>query len=80
MTAHSPMAQSWICLGCGSPWPCESRKRQFLAQYSDAPVSLSLLLGSALIEALQDLRDFQAGELYDQFIGWVPRHDLRGPS
>ncbi|WP_344122703.1 hypothetical protein [Planosporangium flavigriseum] len=43
-----------------------------LAQYADAPVSLALLLGSALVEATADLRAVQAGDLYDQFVGWLP--------
>jgi hypothetical protein len=37
-------------------------------------VSLALLLGSAMIEASADLRDVLAGELHDQFVGWVPAH------
>jgi len=45
-----------------------------LGQYADAPVSLALLLGSAMIEASADLREVLAGELYDQFVGWLPAH------
>jgi hypothetical protein len=72
MSAHQPMAQSWLCLGCGLPWPCRTRQRQFLGQYADAPASLALVLGSALIEACNDLRDLPAGQLHDQFVGWLP--------
>jgi hypothetical protein len=66
------MAQSWICLGCGAPWPCPTRRRQLLSQYHDAPASLALLLSSAMVEASADLRDMLAGDLHDQFVGWLP--------
>jgi hypothetical protein len=68
------MRGSWICLGCSLPWPCPTRQRQLLGQYADAPVSLALLLGSALVEATADLRDIPAGELHDQFVAWLPPH------
>jgi hypothetical protein len=51
VSIHQPMAQSWICLACSMPWPCPTRRRQLLGQYADTPVSLALLLGSAMIEA-----------------------------
>ena len=80
MSAHNPMAQSWVCLGCSLPWPCPTRRRQLLGQYADAPVSLALLLGSAMIEASADLRGVLAGELYDQFVGWLePTPRRRSP-
>lgn len=72
MTAHAPMAQSWLCLGCSRPWPCATRQRQLLAQYQDAPASLALVLSSALVEACADLREIPAGDLHDQFVGWLP--------
>jgi hypothetical protein len=59
-------------VGCGFPWPCPSRRRQFLAEYVDAPVSLALVLGSAFVEAAADLRGTPAGELHDRFVGWMP--------
>jgi len=72
------MAQSWVCLGCSLPWPCPTRRRQLLGQYADAPVSLALLLGSAMIEASADLRGVLAGEPYDQFVGWLEPTPRRG--
>jgi hypothetical protein len=66
------MSQSWLCLGCGLPWPCRTRRRQLLAQYQGAPASLALVLGSALVEACDDLPDVPAGVLHGQFVGWLP--------
>jgi hypothetical protein len=48
-----------------------TRRRQLLGQYLDAPASLALVMGSAFVEAAVDLRDVSAGELYDQFVGWL---------
>jgi hypothetical protein len=66
------MARSWTCLPCLQPWPCQTRRNQLLAQYAGAPGSLALLLGSAFVEAAADLPDVPAGELYEQFVGWLP--------
>jgi hypothetical protein len=72
MSSHLPMAKSWQCLGCGLRWPCLTRRRQLLAQYADSPVSLALVLTSALVDACRDLPQVPAGELHAQFIGWLP--------
>jgi hypothetical protein len=72
------MAWSWLCAACGGPWPCHTRRQQLLAQYTGAPASLALVLGSAMIEAATDLRDVPAGELHDQFIGWLPPYRHHG--
>nr|WP_205861648.1 hypothetical protein [Planosporangium flavigriseum] len=65
------MRPNWSCVGCGYPWPCPSRRRQLLGEYADAPVSLALVMGSAMIEAAADLRDVRAGDLHEQFVGWL---------
>jgi hypothetical protein len=71
MTAHQPLARLWTCAGCLQPWPCYSRQQQLRAYYMDSVACLSLVMGSAFIEASSDLRDRTAGELYDRFIGWI---------
>jgi hypothetical protein len=71
MTAHQPFKTSWKCAGCLLPWPCPSRQAQLRASYIDSPVCLTLVMGSAFIEAASDLRNRTAGELYEQFIGWI---------
>jgi hypothetical protein len=79
VSAHNAIARTWICTGCGEPWPCATRRRQLLAQYADAEVSLSLLLAAAMIEAAGEpggvLRDVPAGDLYARFIGWLRATD-----
>ncbi|MGC9665205.1 hypothetical protein ACNTMW_01465 [Planosporangium sp. 12N6] len=72
MTAHQPIRPNWICVGCGYPWPCLSRRRQLLGEYADAPVSLALVLGASFVEAAADLRGVPAGELHGRFLGWLP--------
>jgi hypothetical protein len=75
-TLHQPTARTWLCAVCWLPWPCESRRRQLLAHYEGEPASLAMILGAAMIEAAADLRDRPAGELHDQFIGWLSRHQV----
>ncbi|MGC9671487.1 hypothetical protein ACNTMW_33710 [Planosporangium sp. 12N6] len=72
MSAHQPIRPTWVCVGCGHLWPCPSRRRQLLAEYTGAPASLSLLLGSALVRATADLPTAAAGDLHDRFVGWLP--------
>ncbi|GIG73390.1 hypothetical protein Pfl04_17940 [Planosporangium flavigriseum] len=45
-----------------------------LAHYDGAPASLALVLSAAMVEAAADLRGTPAGELHDQFVGWLPRY------
>ncbi|MGC9669039.1 flavin reductase [Planosporangium sp. 12N6] len=71
MSDHQPVRGSWICIGCASPWPCPTRRRQLLAQYTGAPVSLALVLGAALVEACGDLAHVPAGDLHARFVGWL---------
>jgi hypothetical protein len=71
MTDHLPIRGNWICVGCSLSWPCPTRRRQLLAQYTDAPVSLTLVLGSALVDACADLADIPAGDLHARFVGWA---------
>ncbi|NJC66519.1 hypothetical protein HC028_18700 [Planosporangium flavigriseum] len=71
---HRPTARTWLCATCWLAWPCETRRRQLLAHYDGAPASLALVLSAAMVEAAADLRGTPAGELHDQFVGWLPRY------
>lgn len=71
-SGHQPLAVNWMCASCGVAWPCPTRRAQLLSQYAAAPAALVMLLGSALIEASAALPDLPAGELYAQFVGWLP--------
>ena len=71
MTTHGPVMPIWSCAGCDAPWPCQTRRRELLAEYADAPVSLALYLGSYLVQAAEDLHWLPAGALHRRFLGWT---------
>lgn len=72
MTDHGPVQPIWTCAGCSLPWPCPTRRRQLLAEYEGAPVSLSLYMASHLLSATQDMGWAPAGPLHRRFLGWLP--------
>ncbi|MEV6601886.1 hypothetical protein AB0M36_34270 [Actinoplanes sp. NPDC051346] len=56
------------------PWPCAVAKVELGEQYQDVPHGLSVLLGSYLIEAIDDWADETGGpppDLYERFPGWT---------
>lgn len=71
MSAHQPIRPNWSCAGCGYPWPCQSRRRQLLHEYTGARASLAVYVGARLVEATHDLPDVLAGVLYRRFVGWL---------
>lgn len=73
-TAHRPARPEWDCEVCGEPWPCAIGRVELLEQYSGWPFGLSLLLGSYLIEAINDYSAGQQprpADLYERIIGWI---------
>ena len=72
MTTHGPVLPIWTCGGCGTPWPCRTRRKELAAEYEGAPVSLALYLGSCLVAATQDMAWAPAGQLHRRFLGWLP--------
>jgi hypothetical protein len=72
MSEHQPHRGTWMCIGCGQPWPCPPRRRQLLDTYADSPTALALVLSSALMDACRDLPNVRAGEPYQQVVGWLP--------
>ncbi|WP_433792672.1 hypothetical protein [Actinoplanes sp. CA-252034] len=59
---------------CGEPWPCAIAKVELAEQYQDFPHGLSVLLGSYLIEAIDDWAAGASGppaDLYERFVGWA---------
>jgi hypothetical protein len=71
MTIHLPRRPAWTCLGCGAAWPCETRKKQLLAEYDGTPVSLGLLMSSYLNDAMHDLPPCAEHHPYQRFLGWI---------
>ena len=80
MTAHGPVPPLWTCGGCAAPWPCSTRKRELRAEYADAPVSLTLYLGSYFVCAAEDLHWVPAGALHRRFLGWIREADQATPA
>jgi hypothetical protein len=70
MSMHVPIRPVWTCAACGRPWPCPSRQRQLLAEYTDARVSLSVFLSACFVQACADLAAVPAGVLYRRFLTW----------
>ena len=71
MSMHLPARPGWTCRTCGRDWPCETRRRQLLAEYEGARVSLTLYLSGYFIEACTDLPDACGGGLHNRFLGWA---------
>lgn len=71
MTTHRPVKATWACGGCAGEWPCRARRRELLAEYDDAPVSLALYLATQFVVATRDLAHVPAGHLHRRFLGWI---------
>jgi len=67
LDGHVPRRPTWNCKGCGSPWPCNSARKQLssmperrLAAYLERKRVL------AVIEA-----DLSPAEEYERFTSWI---------
>jgi hypothetical protein len=70
---HIPIRPHWLCAGCNEPWPCPTKRAQFLAEYDGAHVSLSLLMSLYFVDAAADIPAIPCAEAYKRFLGWMPR-------
>ena len=78
-TAHQGERPAWDCKVCGEPWPCAVAKVELAEQYRKFQYGLSLLLGSYLIEAIDDYSARTSGgppDLYGRFLGWIDDSEL----
>lgn len=71
MTAHSPRRPVWTCDGCSQDWPCPTARKELLAAYDGAMVSLALVLSARLVDAAYDLPAVPAGVLHARMVGWL---------
>ncbi len=71
MSMRLPVRPDWTCNGCALAWPCPTRKRQLLAEFDGARVSLMLYLSGHFIDACTDLPTAASGRLHDRFLGWA---------
>jgi hypothetical protein len=73
-TLHRPERPSWDCEVCGDTWPCAVAKIELLEQYGRWNQGLYLLLGSYLVDAIDDYRGGRHAlppNLYFQILGWA---------
>ncbi|WP_019901319.1 hypothetical protein [Salinispora arenicola] len=70
MAMHLPVRPVWTCAGCGQVWPCLTRKRQLLAEFAGARVSLMLYLTQFFVEACVDMPTTTTGTLYHRLFAW----------
>ncbi|GAA4609264.1 hypothetical protein GCM10023107_90770 [Actinoplanes octamycinicus] len=78
-TNHQGERPSWDCKACGEPWPCAVAKVELAEQYQRFPHGLAVLLGSYLIEAIDDWAAGSGGsppDLYERFLGWCEEPGL----
>jgi hypothetical protein len=71
VTLHAPTRPTWLCTGCGAPWPCATRRQQLQADYREAHLALGLYLASCLVDAAADFPAEPAGDLYNRFLRWA---------
>ena len=66
---HLPLRATWVCT-CGEPWPCEPVRVGLLDEYAEARSALIMLMLATFAEAVHDLPDARAGDLFDRFLAW----------
>jgi hypothetical protein len=74
---HLPEHPSFDCSTCGEPWPCAPAKVELSEEYLGDVISLAMYLSQHMAEAVdaavRDRRWRQVDNLYDRFLGWVPK-------
>jgi hypothetical protein len=70
VSMHLPVRPAWTCGACDLVWPCPTRKRQLVAEFDGARVSLMLYLSAYFVEACADLPAAAVGDLYERFFIW----------
>ena len=73
-TNHQAERPEWDCRTCGKPWPCATAKVELAQQYRRFPHGLAVLLGSYLVEAIDDWAaetGWPPPNLYARFLGWT---------
>lgn len=75
---HTPVRPTWVCVACGDPWPCKTRRAKFLADFAGRRLELRMTLGCWFSDALGDLADPRADNsrevlqgLHARFFGWA---------
>lgn len=79
--AHRLIRPSWTCEECIRPWPCPTRRIQFMDDYDGALYELRFLMAGYMELGFQDQNEPGAPDLEDlrvQLMGWLPPRRLAG--
>jgi hypothetical protein len=66
---HEAERPSWDCAKCGRPWPCDPAREHMMAYLGW--VALAVYMWGRLDEAVLDLHNVPAGELFERFLSWT---------
>lgn len=66
---HLPVQPTWICGNCADPWPCETKRKELLAE-DMTPTELGMLMYGYLEDFLLDHGEEMRGS-FDRFIAWT---------
>jgi hypothetical protein len=81
---HLPLRPSFDCATCGEPWPCASARVELIQEYHEQTMRLLQYLagqmGDAMGQAVKSHDWGRVDNLYDRFLGWVPRCGGEGRS
>lgn len=67
--SHEPHRPSWVCTGCGRPWPCFAARAALAASHD--PIMLAVHMTDQLHQAAGELKDATPQELFGRFLAWT---------
>jgi hypothetical protein len=76
---HNYRRPGWLCTACGVPWPCASKRAEFLAKFADPDddarlygrARLRAILGALVLDFERDQPEVAKGEVYARFVAWT---------
>ncbi|MGI5238870.1 hypothetical protein [Dactylosporangium sp. CA-139066] len=78
---HALHRATWLCGGCGDPWPCTLRRTELLAKYRDNPGELHRMMDFYAQLAATSAPDANlAAALQSQIADWVPQRTATQPD
>lgn len=75
MSDHNQQANGSCC--CGRTWPCDTRKRQLIAEFTDHKTGgvrwydLKARMAVHMADAAEAHRNIPAGYLFERYVGWM---------
>lgn len=71
MSTHNPAMITWICEGCNTQWPCDTRRLQLMATYVGSMPALVQFMTANMLVAMNDHPAVPCGVVYRRFLGWI---------